>query len=191
MGWAIRGADPSPFGTLMRFTPLAIPDVWLVQLERRMDARGYFARTFCTSEFLAHGLPGTFSQCNLSFNIHRSTLRGLHWQDDPYQEGKLVRCTSGAIFDVAVDIRLGSTTHGHWVAATLSADDADALYIPPGFAHGFQALQDGTEVSYQMTEAYKDGFARGLRWNDPTLAIVWPLPDPILSDRDAALPLLS
>lgn len=175
----------------MRFTRLEIPDVWLVQLERRADARGHFARIFCADEFAAHGLPGAFPQCNMSFNTHRGTLRGLHWQDDPYQEGKLVRCTRGAIFDVAVDLRAGSATRGRWVAATLSAEDADALYIPPGFAHGFQALQDGTEVYYQMTECYRDGMARGLRWNDPALAIAWPLPDPILSERDAALPLMS
>ncbi len=175
----------------MRFTPLAIAEVWLVQPERRADARGHFARTFCAAEFAAHGLPVAFPQCNLSFNRHRGTLRGLHWQDDPYQEGKLVRCTRGAVFDVAVDLRPGSATRGHWVSATLSAEDGDALYVPPGFAHGFQALEDGAEVFYQMTEPYRDGLARGLRWNDPALAIAWPLADPILSERDAALPLLS
>ncbi len=175
----------------MRFTRLDIPDVWLVQPECRTDARGHFARTFCAAEFAAHGLPAAFAQCNLSFNRHRGTLRGLHWQDDPYQEGKLVRCTRGAIFDVAVDLRPGSPTRGRWVSATLSAESADALYIPPGFAHGFQAMAGDTEVFYQMTEPYRDGMARGLRWDDPALAIAWPLADPILSERDAALPLLT
>lgn len=174
----------------MKFTPLAIPEVWLVQPEPRPDARGHFARTFCATEFTAYGLPAAFPQCNLSFNQHRGTLRGLHWQDEPFPEGKLVRCTRGAIFDVAVDLRPASPTHGRWISALLSADNAHALYIPPGFAHGFQALEDTTEVFYQMTEPYRDGMARGLRWNDPTIAIAWPLPDPILSDRDAALPLL-
>jgi dTDP-4-dehydrorhamnose 3,5-epimerase len=175
----------------MQLTRLAIPDVWLVRPERRTDPRGFFARTFCAAEFAAHGLPTTFPQCNISFNAERRTLRGLHWQDDPHPEGKLVRCTRGAIFDVAVDIRPASPTHGRWVGATLSADDADALYIPPGFAHGFQTLQDASEVFYQMSESYVPNMARGLRWNDPTLAIAWPLADPILSERDAALPLFA
>jgi dTDP-4-dehydrorhamnose 3,5-epimerase len=175
----------------MRLTRLEIPDVWLVQPERRTDPRGFFARTFCAAEFAAHGLPTAFPQCNISFNTERRTLRGLHWQDDPHPEGKLVRCTRGAIFDVAVDIRPASPTYGRWVGATLSAVDADALYIPPGFAHGFQTLLDETEVFYQMSESYVPNMARGLRWNDPTLAIAWPLADPILSERDAALPLFA
>lgn len=174
----------------MRFAPLAIPDVWLVQPEKREDPRGHFARTFCAAEFAAHGLPAVFPQCNLSFNARRGTLRGLHWQDKPHQEGKLVRCTRGAVFDVAVDLRPGVASFGRWVAATLSAENADALYIPPGFAHGFQALEDATEVFYQMSEPYRDGLARGLRWDDPKLAIAWPLADPIISDRDATLPTL-
>jgi dTDP-4-dehydrorhamnose 3,5-epimerase len=175
----------------MRFTPLALPDVVLVQVEPREDPRGHFARTFCAAEFAAHGLPAGFPQCNVSFNARRGTLRGLHWQDDPAPEGKLVRCTRGAAFDVAVDIRRGSATRGRWVAATLSADNADALYIPPGFAHGFQALADGTEIFYQMTESYRGDLARGVRWDDPAIGIAWPLPDPILSERDAQLPLLA
>jgi len=175
----------------MRFTPLAIPGVWLVQAEPRPDPRGHFARTFCAAEFGAHGLPATFQQCNLSFNARSGTLRGLHWQDDPAPEGKLVRCTRGAAFDVAVDIRPGSATRGTWVARTLTADGADALYIPPGFAHGFQTLEDGTEIFYQMTTSYRGDLARGMRWDDPAVGIAWPLPDPILSERDAQLPLLA
>jgi dTDP-4-dehydrorhamnose 3,5-epimerase len=174
----------------MRFTPLVPEGVWLIQGDRRADDRGYFVRTFCAAEFAAHGLPTVFPQCNTSFNAAAGTLRGLHWQADPFPEGKLVRCTAGAVFDVAVDLRPGSATHRQWVFAELSAANGDALYIPPGFAHGFQALQDGSELFYQMTESYRDGLARGLRWNDPALAIAWPLPDPILSARDAALPLL-
>jgi dTDP-4-dehydrorhamnose 3,5-epimerase len=175
----------------MIFIPLTIKDVWLIRPERQVDLRGHFARTFCAAEFGAHGLPSAFPQCNISFNGRRGTLRGLHWQDEPYQEGKLVRCTRGAIFDVAVDIGPNAGTRGRWVSAMLSAENGDALYIPAGFAHGFQALQDDTEVFYQMTELYRSGLDRGLRWNDPEVAISWPLADPILSERDAALPLLS
>ena len=173
----------------MRFRPYRLYGLWLVEPERRADERGYFARTFCDEEFAAHGLPTRFPQCNASFNAGRGTLRGLHWQDEPYPEGKLVRCVRGAAFDVAADLRPGSPTRGQWASAELSADNGHALYIPPGFAHGFQALEDGTELFYQMTERYRDGLARGVRWDDPDLAIEWPLPDPVLSARDAALPL--
>ena len=174
----------------MLFTPLAIPAVCLVQPERKADARGHFARTYCTMEFADHGLPAAFVQCSTSFNSKRATLRGLHWQDTPHAEGKLVRCTRGEIFDVAVDLRTASKTYGRWVAARLSADNGDALFLPPGFAHGFQTLQSDTEVFYQITEAYRNELSRGLRWNDPTLAIAWPLADPVLSEQDASLPLL-
>lgn len=173
----------------MRFTRLEIPDLWLVQTEPHEDTRGYFARTFCADQFAAHGLPSNFPQCNTSFNTVRGTLRGLHWQDHPFGEGKLVRCTRGAVVDVAVDMRAGSPTRGRWVAATLTEDNTDALYIPSGFAHGFQTLVDRAEVFYQMSERYRPGLERGVRWNDPALAIAWPLSDPILSDRDRALPL--
>ncbi|MGI4953352.1 MAG: dTDP-4-dehydrorhamnose 3,5-epimerase [Janthinobacterium lividum] len=174
----------------MRFRPVGPEGVWLVQPERRADERGYFARTFCADAFAAHGLPVRFPQCNVSFNAVRGTLRGLHWQDDPLPEAKLVRCVRGAVLDVAVDIRPGSATRGRWVGATLSAENGDALYIPAGFAHGYQTLEDATELFYQMTQAYHADLARGLRWDDPDLAIGWPLPDPVLSARDRALPLL-
>lgn len=174
----------------MRFSRLSLEGVWLVQPERREDERGWFARTFCEEEFAARGLPTRFPQCNASRTARRGTLRGLHWQADPFAEGKLVRCTAGAVFDVAVDVRPGSATRGRWVSAMLSAGNGDALYIPPGFAHGFQALEDGTEVSYQMTAAYRDGLARGVRFDDPALGIPWPIADASTSDRDAGLPLL-
>lgn len=172
----------------MKFVPLTPEGVWLIQPARRADDRGYFARTFCEDEFAAHGLPTAFPQSNVSFNARRGTLRGLHWQDDPHQEGKLVRCVRGSVIDVAVDLRPGSPTRGQWVSAELTAENGDALFIPVGFAHGFQALEDGTELLYMMTEKYRDGMARGIRWNDPALAIDWPLPDPFVSARDAALP---
>lgn len=168
----------------MIFNATDLDGVWRVDLDPRVDPRGYFARAFCAEEFLAHGLPAGFVQCNLSFNVARGTLRGLHWQADPHPEGKLVRCTRGAIFDVAVDLRPGSVTLHRWIGVELSARNGGALYIPPGFAHGFQTLTDETEVFYQMTEAYHPSLVRGARWDDPTFAIAWPIPDPILSERD-------
>ena len=174
----------------MHFRPLALAGLWLVQPERRQDERGYFVRTFCEDEFAVHGLPVRFPQSNASFNARRGTLRGMHWQDDPFPEGKLVRCVRGSLLDVAVDLRPGSPTRGRWLGVTLSAENGDALFIPPGFAHGFQTLEDGTEILYRMTERYRDGMARGVRWDDPSLAIDWPMPDPIVSPRDAQLPLL-
>lgn len=174
----------------MIFTPTSLDGVWLVDLERRADRRGHFARTFCADEFAAHGIPGTFVQCSLSYNERRGTLRGLHWQADPFPEGKLVRCTRGAVFDVVVDLRNGSPTQHKSVGFELSVENGRGLYIPHGLAHGFQTLADGAEVFYQMTEAYHANSARGARWNDPAFAIAWPLPDPILSERDAAHPLL-
>ena len=172
----------------MRFQPLALEGLVLVSPERRPDERGYFARTFCEDEFAAHGLPARFPQANASFNARRGTLRGLHWQEAPFPEGKLVRCVRGAVLDVAVDIRAGSATRGRWVGLELSAANGDALYIPPGFAHGFQTLHDETELAYLMTERYHGDLARGLRWDDPALGIAWPLPDPVVSGRDRALP---
>ncbi len=173
----------------MRFQPLALDGLWLVRPDRLDDDRGYFVRTFCEDEFAAHGLPTRFPQSNASFNAASGTLRGLHWQDEPFPEGKLVRCVRGALVDVAVDIRPHSATRGRWVSATLSAANGDALFIPAGFAHGFQTVEDETEIAYQMTERYRHGLSRGLRWNDPVLGIEWPLPNPIVSTRDAALPL--
>lgn len=174
----------------MIFTPTSLEGVLLLDLERRADARGHFARTFCTAEFAAHGILGSFVQCNLSYNERRGTLRGIHWQAEPHPEGKLVRCTRGAVYDVAVDLRGGSPTQHQWVAFELSAENGRSLYIPPGFAHGFQTLADGTEVFYQMTAAYQPDGARGARWDDPAFAIRWPLPDPILSERDTAYPFM-
>ena len=163
--------------------------MWLVKPERRGDARGYLARTFCAEEFAAHGLPFKFSQCNTTYNARRGTLRGLHWQAEPRPEGKLVRCTRGAIYDVAVDLRPSEGLTQPWVGAILSAESGHSLYIPPGCAHGYQTLTDDTEIFYQMTESYVPDLARGARWNDPAFGIEWPLSDPLLSDRDQIHPL--
>jgi dTDP-4-dehydrorhamnose 3,5-epimerase len=172
----------------MIFVPTALDGVWQIEPERHSDPRGHFVRSFCAEEFAGHGLPATFVQCNISYNALRGTLRGLHWQADPHPEGKLVRCTRGAIFDVAVDLRPGSPTLHRWAAAELTADNGRALYVPPGFAHGFQTLADATEVFYQMTEPYHADLARGARWNDPAFGITWPLADPLVSKRDLMHP---
>jgi dTDP-4-dehydrorhamnose 3,5-epimerase len=172
----------------MRFTAAALPGLVIVDIAVMSDDRGYFARTFCAEEFAAAGLPTVFPQCNTSFNRARGTLRGLHWQADPYPEGKLVRCTRGMILDVAVDLRPESPTCRRWFGVELSAENGRALYIPPGFAHGFQTLADETEVFYQMSEAYRGDLSRGGRWDDPAFGIDWPIRNPILSPRDATYP---
>jgi len=188
MGRALRRADPDHARSPVIFTPTVLDGVWQIDLERRIDARGHFARSFCADEFAAHGLPTGFVQCNVSCNTRRGTLRGLHWQAEPHPEGKLVRCTSGAIFDVAVDLRAGSPTLHRWVGTELTARNGRALYIPPGFAHGFQTLADDSEIFYQMTEVFHDALARGARWDDPAFRIAWPLPAGSMSDRDRAWP---
>ena len=175
----------------MIFTPLRLEGVWQLDIERRTDFRGYFARTFCIDEFAAYGLPSAFPQCNVSFNERRGTLRGMHWQADPHPEGKLVRCSRGGVFDVVVDLRAHSPTYRAWLGVELSAENGRALYIPPGFGHGFQALTDQAEMFYMMTELFWPELARGVRWDDPAFGIDWPVADPILSERDLALPFLS
>ena len=169
-------------------TPLA--GAFVIESVRVEDDRGYFARTFCETEFEERGLNPRVTQCSVSQNRRRGTLRGLHFQKAPAEEAKLVRCARGAIFDVVVDLRQGSSTFGRWFAETLSADNGWMLYVPEGCAHGFQSLSDDVEVAYQMSTAYRPELSVGIRWNDPLLGIEWPLSDPILSDRDRALPLL-
>ena len=173
----------------MKFQRTKIPDVWLIEQERYADDRGYFARTWCAEEFAAHGLNPGLVQCSTSFNLKRGTLRGLHYQIAPYEEDKLVRCTRGAIFDVAVDLRPGSPTFKQWVGMELTEANGLAFCIPKGFAHGFQTLADNSEVFYQMAQPYQSTAGRGLRWNSPWCAVSWPLPDPILSEKDRHAPL--
>jgi len=174
----------------MQFRPLSIAGAMAVDVERREDPRGFFARSFCCDEFAAHRLPPAFVQCNISWNARRGTLRGMHFQRAPSREGKLVRCTAGAILDVVVDLRPDSPTYRRWEGVELTAANRRALYIPPGLAHGFQTLVDDTEVFYQMTDMFAPDLADGVRWNDPAFGIDWPIADPILSERDAAYPLL-
>lgn len=173
----------------MRFTPTKLAGVWLVDLERREDERGWFARTWCAEEFAAHGLPTAFSQCSSSFNRRRGTLRGMHYQIAPHAEAKLVRCVRGAMFDVALDLRPTSATFREWVGFELTAENGRALFIPEGCAHGFQTIADNTEVSYQIAGAYHPASGRGVRWDDPAFGIDWPRPgQAFLSLRDATLP---
>jgi dTDP-4-dehydrorhamnose 3,5-epimerase len=170
-------------------TPLA--GAFLIKPARAEDDRGYFARIFCEAEFRKRGMNPQVSQCSVSQNRRQGTLRGLHFQKAPAEEAKLVRCPRGAIFDVVVDLRSGSSTFGRWFAETLSAVNGWMLYVPEGFAHGFQSLSDDVEVAYQISTAYRPELSDGIRWNDPRLGITWPIPNPILSDRDRALPLLN
>ena len=156
------------------------------------DVRGFFIRTFCEREFSERNLNTHWPQANLTHTRAKGMIRGLHWQDIAQPETKLIRCTRGSVWDVIVDIRKESSTFGTWTAFELSAENARQLYVPSGFAHGFQCLTDSVEVSYLMGDFYEPTLARGVRWNDPELRISWPLPlTPPLSDRDAELPLLS
>jgi dTDP-4-dehydrorhamnose 3,5-epimerase len=173
----------------LTFHELPLAGAYLIEPDRREDERGFFARTWCAASFAARGLDARLTQCNISFNGRRGTLRGLHYQAEPHPEVKLVRCTMGAVFDVIADLRPGSASYGWWYAVELTAANRQMLYIPAGFAHGFQTLQDDTELFYQMSEVYHPGLARGVRWDDPTLAIRWPdCAERTLSPRDAALP---
>ncbi len=166
--------------------PLA--GVYRITPEQIRDVRGFFARTWCQREFAAHGLTPRLTQCSISYNRGAGTLRGLHYQVAPHGEAKLVRCTAGAIYDVAVDLRPASPTFCRHLAVALSAANRAMLYIPEGLAHGFQTLVDDTEVFYQMSEFHMPAFARGVRYDDPTFGIEWPIADPIVLERDAAYP---
>jgi dTDP-4-dehydrorhamnose 3,5-epimerase len=174
----------------MKFTPTKLAGVWVLDLERREDDRGFFARQWCARELEAHGLNPQLAQCSVSFNHKRGTLRGIHLQAAPHAEAKVVRCSRGAIFDVAVDLRPASPTYKQWTAAELSADNGRMLYIPEGCGHGFQTLTDGAEVSYQISEFYFPELSEGILYSDPALGIPWPVASPILSERDRAFPCL-
>lgn len=175
----------------MRFAETPLPGAWVVEIDRLEDERGYFARTFEREEWAARGMDPTVVQCNASFNASAGTLRGMHYQADPHGEPKLVRCTRGAVYDVIVDLRAGSPTHRRWFGLELSEENATALYVPVGMAHGFQTLRDGSEVLYMMGHEYVPESARGVRWDDRAFGIEWPAPPPggrTISDRDAGYP---
>jgi len=172
----------------MIFTESPLAGAHVIELEPRHDERGFFARAFCQNELAAHGLERVITQANLSYNFKRGTLRGLHYQVPPHAEVKLVRCVAGAIWDAIVDLRPGSPTFRKWCGIELSAANRKMFYVPHGFAHGYQALTDHSEVLYLVTEFYTPNAERGLRWNDPSFGIEWPIPEPILSPKDAAHP---
>lgn len=172
----------------MIFTELDLPGAHVVDLEPHRDERGFFARAFCVREFGEHGLETRVVQCNLSHNRQRGTLRGMHFQAPPMQEAKLVRCVRGSLHDVIVDLRPESRAFGRHAAVELTEENRKALYVPPGFAHGFQTLEDETEIFYQMSEFYSPEHARGYRYDDPAFGISWPIEPPILKDRDREWP---
>jgi len=172
----------------MIFTKTKLKDAFIIQPERLGDHRGFFARTWCQREFEAHGLNPCLVQCNISFNRKKGTLRGMHYQPAPHAETKLVRCTMGAIYDVIIDLRPESPTFKQYCAVVLTAENRTMIYVPEGFAHGFQVLQDNTEVFYQMSEFYVPESARGVRWDDPTFAIEWPRDERIILARDQSYP---
>lgn len=172
----------------MKFIETKLKGVFEIDLNAKCDQRGFFARSWCRTEFAERGLNPALAQCNISFNKRQGTLRGMHYQEAPYAEAKLVRCIRGAIYDVALDLRPSSPTFQNWVASVLTAENRRALYIPEGCAHGFQTLEDNTELFYQMSEFYKEGLERGVRWDDPAFGIEWPLEVQVISERDQTYP---
>ena len=168
----------------MIFSEIKLKGAFIIEPERLEDERGFFARTWCQQEFEEHGLNPCLAQCNIAFNKKKGTLRGMHYQVAPYQEAKVVRCTSGAIYDVIIDLRPASPTFKQWIAVELTAENRKMLYIPEDFAQGFQSLVDNTEIFYQMSEFYQPEAARGVRWDDPAFGIEWPIQETIISERD-------
>jgi dTDP-4-dehydrorhamnose 3,5-epimerase len=174
----------------MIFVETELRGAYLVELEKREDGRGFFARAFCQNEFEAHGLKPIIAQANIASNRTKGTLRGMHFQYPPAAETKLVRCTRGAIVDIIVDLRPESPTYLRHIAVELNADNHRALYVPERFAHGYQVLRDNTDTSYQVGEFYAPGAESGLRHDDPKLGLQWPLPVTAISDKDRVWPLL-
>jgi dTDP-4-dehydrorhamnose 3,5-epimerase len=172
----------------MLFTETILKGAYLIEPEKLEDERGFFARSFCVGEFEKHGLNPRSVQCNISYNIKKGTLRGMHYQKAPYAEAKLVRCTRGAIYDVIVDLRPASPCFKMNVGIRLDESNRKMLYIPEGFAHGFITLEDDSEVFYQMSEFYSPQHAAGFRWNDPFFGIQWPLEAAVISERDKTYP---
>ncbi|MEX2535691.1 MAG: dTDP-4-dehydrorhamnose 3,5-epimerase [Trueperaceae bacterium] len=170
----------------MIFTPAPLSGAFVIDLDRREDERGFFARTFCMHEFEEHGLESFTAQCNLSFNHQAGTVRGMHYQLPPAAEAKLVRCLRGAIFDVIIDLRKDSPNYLRHFGVRLDDENRSALYVPPLFGHGYQALTDGAEVSYQVSEFYTPGQERGLRYDDPAIGIDWPIEVTVISEKDAS-----
>ena len=172
----------------MKFTETELAGAWFVDVEPHSDERGFFARTWCRREFEEHGIDSDFVQASVSYNRVTGTLRGMHFQRAPFDETKLVRCVSGAIYDVIVDLRRDGATFGRWLGVELSAANRRALLVPKGFAHGFVTLADNSEVFYQISAFYTPGHAGGLRYDDPALGIDWPVPVRVINDKDRSWP---
>ena len=173
----------------MIFTETDLPGAYLIDLERREDERGFFARAWCADEFAEHGLSTRLVQANISFNVRKGTLRGMHFQVEPHAEAKVVRCTRGAIYDVVIDLRPDSDTYKRWLGVELDAEGRRALYVPEGFAHGYQTLAPDTETMYQVSEYYAPHAEDGVRWDDPAFGIEWPDPaNAFLSEKDRNCP---
>ena len=168
----------------MIFTETKLKGAYIIDIDRKADSRGFFARVFCQKEFEAHGLKSVIAQANIAFNVKKGTLRGMHFQYPPAAETKLVRCTRGAILDIIIDLRPESPTYLENIAVELSEDNQRALFVPERFGHGYQALRDNTETSYQVGEFYAPGAECGLLFNDPRLGLQWPLPVSVMSDKD-------
>ena len=168
----------------MKFTETKLKGAYVIEVEPIADERGFFARSWCQKEFAEHGLNPNLVQCNISFNLKKGTLRGMHYQAKPYQEAKLIRCTRGAIYQVVIDIRPDSFTFKQWVAVELTAENRKMLYVSKGMASGFQTLMDDTEVFYQMAEFYHPESGRVVRWDNPAFEIEWPIEMKIISDKD-------
>lgn len=172
----------------MIFNKTDLPGVIEIQMEPLRDERGFFARSWCEKEFQEHNLNPRLVQCSISFNEKKGTLRGIHYQAEPFPEAKLVRCTRGSLYDIALDLRRDSPSYLRWIGVELTAENRRALYIPEGCAHGFLMLEENTEALYQMSEFYHPEAARGVRWNDPAFGIVWPGKVEVMSDRDRNYP---
>lgn len=174
----------------MIFTQSPLPGAYAIDVEKREDERGFFARTYCTDELRSFNLPTLISQCSISYNLKRGTLRGLHCQRAPHAEAKFVRCTAGSIFDVIVDLRAGSETYSQWWGLLLSDSNRRTMFVPQSFAHGFITLCDDVEVLYMMSVPFVAEASAGVRWDDPTIGIEWPIQPEVISARDRTLPLL-
>ena len=172
----------------MIFRKVKLNTALLIEIEPLKDERGFFARTWCQKDFEAHGITCQFVQHNISFNKRKGTLRGMHYQIAPHEEAKLVRCTRGAIYDVIIDLRPDSPTYGQWMGVELTAENHKMVYVPEGFAHGFQTLESDTEVTYQVSQFYTPGAEQGVRYNDPAFGIAWPLNVQVISEKDASWP---
>ncbi len=173
----------------MLFRATKLPGAYVIELQRLEDERGFFSRSFCRNEFTERGLNPDVAQCNISFNRNAGTLRGMHYQEAPHAEDKLIRCTRGSLYDVIVDLRRESPTFTQWNALELTGDNGLMLYVPKGCAHGYQTLENNTEIFYQMSEPHHPESARGVRWNDPVFGIQWPTRvQKILSERDRNWP---